>query len=656
MNDIIIENVSKMFKLYKKPFYKIVDVFGFSWLLKDYYNEFWALRDINLTFAEGEKVAFIGRNGAGKSTLLKLIAGNSNPTAGRIRIDGRVTALFTLGTGFHPDFSGRENIFASLAYQGVVGRKARNMFDEIVDFAELEEFIENPVKTYSAGMYARLAFSVATSIKPEILIIDEVLGAGDAYFNSKAMERMQQLTSGGSTVFFVTHDLLSAQRLCNRGIWIDRGKVLMDGDILEVVKAYSAETRKLEERRLKAKNMALSRKFMSTVDMATDDAQLLFRFIPETGDSGVTVSFRDISLYENGEIFANIRLGDTMDNDVSQESFLLVDEKKNSWSKPIKTENGWGRNFLFADSAYKSAPFVFRIPSYCLKSRLCLKLLYRDTASSRAFLEIYDGEKNYIKIGNLDFCDDREWKEKDFEIPGDALFPQISQGEEITVSSEEVSEMSDSIKESSDEELTSDASSISGNEIDCEAQTEVQEMSEPDEVFPPELVPPVAIDIDGSGEIDILRAFFCDEKDDARFTFLEGEVIRLIVDYRVNTSLPEFPWFACTIMTGQGLYVDNFWKKLSTDKPGIYTLTLTFDSIFLKREDYLCSIEFLKFVDEGDTTKMWPYYVLWDRRLEFKIQKEGLEAINRGIVQLNPVWNVTDGGEKAEKQEYKVLD
>lgn len=220
---IEINGLGKMYKLYKNNSDKYKDAFKLNFFKKDYYKEFWALRDINISINKGERVGLIGHNGAGKSTLLKTIIGRISPTEGSVRVNGKIQALLELGTGFHPEFTGRENIKAALMLVGCSYKQIDEMMDGIIDFAELEEYIDQPVKTYSAGMYARLAFSTATAIKPELLIIDEVLGAGDAYFSGKCVERMRSLTmDSGATVLFVSHDLASVQAICDRVIWPSR--------------------------------------------------------------------------------------------------------------------------------------------------------------------------------------------------------------------------------------------------------------------------------------------------------------------------------------------------------------------------------------------------------------------------------------------------
>lgn len=254
---VSLTNLSKMYRLYRRPADRVLDVLGLNrWLFwrRNYYDEFWAIRNLDLQISRGERIGIIGRNGAGKSTLLKLICGNLAPTEGSVQVGGSIQALMELGTGFHPEFTGRQNIHASLAYQGLPSHRIREKEAEIVDFAELEGFIDHPLKTYSTGMYTRLAFSTATAIDPDILIVDEVLGAGDAYFAGKCFERMRRITvDSGATVLFVSHDLASVQKLCDRVVWLDRGGVRMDGEPLDVSKAYYKTVQQEEAQRLLAR-------------------------------------------------------------------------------------------------------------------------------------------------------------------------------------------------------------------------------------------------------------------------------------------------------------------------------------------------------------------------------------------------------------------
>jgi lipopolysaccharide transport system ATP-binding protein len=202
-------------------------------------EEFWALRDISFDVSPGDRVGIIGRNGAGKSTLLKILSRITEPTEGRVRLRGRVASLLEVGTGFHPELTGRENIFLNGAVLGMTKVEIRRKFDEIVNFAEVEKFLDTPVKRYSSGMYVRLAFAVAAHLEPEILVVDEVLAVGDAAFQRKCLGKMEDVASQeGRTVLFVSHNMAAIQTLCRRAIWLNEGKVERDGEPEPVINAY----------------------------------------------------------------------------------------------------------------------------------------------------------------------------------------------------------------------------------------------------------------------------------------------------------------------------------------------------------------------------------------------------------------------------------
>jgi lipopolysaccharide transport system ATP-binding protein len=201
---------------------------------------FWALKDVSLDVHEGEVLGLIGRNGAGKTTLLKILSRITRPTTGFAEIHGRVGSLLEVGTGFHPELTGRENAFLSGAILGMSKRDITRKFDEIVAFAELEKFIDTPVKHYSSGMYVRLAFAVAAHLEPEILLVDEVLAVGDINFQKKCLGKMGDVARTGRTVVLVSHQLNQIRRLCHRVVWVDDGKVRLDGPAHEVVSAYES--------------------------------------------------------------------------------------------------------------------------------------------------------------------------------------------------------------------------------------------------------------------------------------------------------------------------------------------------------------------------------------------------------------------------------
>jgi lipopolysaccharide transport system ATP-binding protein len=201
-------------------------------------EEVWALKDVSFEVQPGEVLGVIGRNGAGKSTLLKVLSRITSPTSGQIDLRGRVGSLLEVGTGFHPELTGRENIYLNGAILGMGRREVARKFDDIVEFAEVERFIDTPVKRYSSGMYTRLAFAVASHLEPEILVVDEVLAVGDAAFQQKCLGKMGQVSRQGRTVLFVSHNMTAVKSLCMRAILIDGGEVALDGDVDEVVNRY----------------------------------------------------------------------------------------------------------------------------------------------------------------------------------------------------------------------------------------------------------------------------------------------------------------------------------------------------------------------------------------------------------------------------------
>ena len=205
---------------------------------KSQHAEFWALKDVSIEVSQGEVVGIIGRNGAGKSTLLKILSRITVPTKGRISIEGRIASLLEVGTGFHPELTGRENIYLNGAILGMTRAEIVRKFDEIVAFSEIEEFLDTPVKRYSSGMYIRLAFAVAAHLEPEILIVDEVLAVGDASFQKKCLGKMGSFARSGRTVLFVSHNIDAVRSLCQRAVWLKDGRVHRDGKADEIVEEY----------------------------------------------------------------------------------------------------------------------------------------------------------------------------------------------------------------------------------------------------------------------------------------------------------------------------------------------------------------------------------------------------------------------------------
>ena len=235
---IEVKNVKMKFKMSDEPLNSLKEIFTKAVTGKLKFNEFLALDDVSFNVEKGETLGLIGTNGAGKSTTLKIISGILKPTEGEIIIKGNIVPMLELGAGFDLELTGRENIYLNGAILGYSKEYLESKYDEIVEFAEIKEFIDMPIRNYSSGMMARLAFSIASVVQPEILIVDEILAVGDAKFQEKSLKRMQELMSGGATVLFVSHDLDKVEEMCDRVIWLEKGRIKKYGNAKEVCSAY----------------------------------------------------------------------------------------------------------------------------------------------------------------------------------------------------------------------------------------------------------------------------------------------------------------------------------------------------------------------------------------------------------------------------------
>jgi lipopolysaccharide transport system ATP-binding protein len=235
MNAIELERVAKVYRVYQSSRGILKELF----LRRQYHRPFWALRELSVDVAPGVTLGVVGDNGAGKSTLLKLITGTTEPSSGSVRVKGRIASLLELGTGFHPEFTGRENIHFSAVTSGVSRQESREKIDEIIRFAELEDFIDQPIRTYSSGMYMRLGFAVATAFDPDVLVIDEALAVGDHNFQQKCIERIHRFKQDGRNIVFCSHNLFQVRRLCDRAVWLHRGECRASGEAAEVVERYT---------------------------------------------------------------------------------------------------------------------------------------------------------------------------------------------------------------------------------------------------------------------------------------------------------------------------------------------------------------------------------------------------------------------------------
>ena len=235
---IRVEGLSKNFPVYAKPYHRLMQMVSSRAKKHRWFREFRALSDVNFEIHKGETVGIVGRNGSGKSTLLQIICGTLAPSTGSVEVQGRVAALLELGAGFNPEFTGRENVFMNGTLLGLTRQEIEGLFDQIVAFADIGEFIEQPVKSYSSGMYVRLAFAVAIHVKPDILIVDEALSVGDEAFQRKCYARIEAIRDAGATVLFVSHSALTVLELCNKAIMLDHGEVMSVGEPKAVVTRY----------------------------------------------------------------------------------------------------------------------------------------------------------------------------------------------------------------------------------------------------------------------------------------------------------------------------------------------------------------------------------------------------------------------------------
>jgi lipopolysaccharide transport system ATP-binding protein len=346
------KDLKKVYRLYSKPLYRFRDMFGMLGRTAGAFSEHAALDGVSLEIGRGEKVAIIGRNGAGKSTLLKLITRVIEPTAGAIDVEGQVHALLQIGTGFHPDFTGRENVLAYLAQLGVSGAEADRLCAAAVEFAELEEYIGQPLKTYSAGMAVRLMFSTSTALTPDILVLDEILGVGDAYFAQKSFERIHDLCdTTGTTLLLVTHDVYSAMKLCNRFVWLDRGRILMDGPSRDVVHAYERSIREQEEHRLRMKRIA------AAAHDAADGAAPLYGQFQRLGKAPPQgrVAIADMRIVSGSEELARLSMGAPMS---AGGLSLELKSGDGNWSDVVDFEGRPARCFLPHGSIFHRLPFL----------------------------------------------------------------------------------------------------------------------------------------------------------------------------------------------------------------------------------------------------------------------------------------------------------
>jgi len=244
---IDIKNISKRYRIYEKPIDRLLQILPWN-KNKNLSEEFWALKNIDMQVCKGDVIGLVGKNGAGKSTLLQLVCKTLEPTDGSIEVRGRIAALLELGSGFNPEFSGKENVYMSAAIAGLSKEETDRKYNDIVEFSGIGDFVNSPVKNYSSGMMVRLAFAVATSVEPDILVIDEALSVGDGAFARKSFDRIMQLKEGGCTILFCSHALYQVEVLCNKVMWLDKGEIQAYGEPSGVVNMYQKYLDNIDEK------------------------------------------------------------------------------------------------------------------------------------------------------------------------------------------------------------------------------------------------------------------------------------------------------------------------------------------------------------------------------------------------------------------------
>lgn len=593
------------------------------------YDQFWALDDISFTIRRGERVALVGRNGAGKSTLLRHISGELTASAGTIRVNGNVKALFGLGEGFHPEFSGYDNIKTALTLHGVRWKDIPRTVSEIIEFTELEDFIDRPLKEYSAGMYARLAFATATAAKPDILIIDEILGAGDAYFLGKCLQRIRDITSNGATVLFVSHDMGSALMLCERGIWIDRGKLRTDADMPTVAREYQAHIREEQELALRARSMRLSKKVV-----AQYSSGILLRFISpgETAPrepfyvSRIAWGKDDISLGE-------MELG-KLDTDGNMS--LIVDPQKNNWGKSARVHGRPCRPFADFGGAYVHAPFMLnQAPEN--HEALWLEMDVLPSLTHQVELQLFseaDGEYRTIVV--VPPVEEPQWQTIRTRLHVGTTDLLVAKQARKFVNLDELRD-SDVVESVSDNLLADSHNAIESGEGNNTAPRkrgdgQLTQSDVSNAVFLGRARPKASI-----------RKFeFVDAEERPRHTLISGDPVRGVLEFEA-IDLPDCPIAVVAIYSPDGNVISQMISPLKSSDEGIlegqYRFVLCLDELLIGPGDYIASVALFHELNASKPPEDCAYD-LRDREYALKILDKEYTAFPLGLVRQKPYWTL----------------
>lgn len=611
MNAIEINSIGKMYKLFDKTSDRIMDAFGIDrikfWDKTPKYKEFWALRDVNLTVAKGERIGIIGRNGAGKSTLLKLITGNILPTEGTIRVNGKIQALMQLGTGFHPEFTGIENIRTSLSYNGISKKRALELENEIIEFSELEDYINQPIKYYSAGMYSRLAFAVSTALEPDILIIDEVLGAGDAAFTTKCAERMKKLTHDtGATVLFVSHSMDSVLEICEKAILLERGCIVESGSALAVSKIYNQKIRQEEEMRLKAKEYKISKKTVESLTIDEFNQVILFRFCTNRDHPVFKHKIFKCQLQQGETVLAEIFVGAPMDNDESSLNRVLDGNSFMDWDKPRKGNRGFFRYYMNKEGINCHAPFQLAIPKHIKIREVALKIDAEVDSREAIYVEQFMGE-GYQRLGTLDSSSNQ------------FIF---SLAEPLKLLEKDKKESVISVKGEKKENL------------DAPADQKIQEY---DELLRKN-------SIYGSQELIIKNIDILDDQEKSKRIFTMGCFMQFKITLSPQTPIDRFT-IVIDIMTRTGKVISQVFCESEdleiVDINSDLEIRASYNPIRFGEDEYMVSIGVFKYCNYASESENEAYCVA-DRAVFFKIQQKEQIKKSMGAFAHPCIWSYRD--------------
>lgn len=606
-NDVAIDirSAGKCFFLYNSSLDEALDGIGLGNITgaRGRAKEFWVFRDLNLKIKRGARIGLIGENGAGKSTLLKIIAGVTPPTEGEILIRGSVEPLFQSGVGFHPDLTGRENIRAFFALRGMSSSELDYWEQDVIEFVELGHFIDQPIRTYSMGMLARLSFATSTCICPEVLIIDEVLGAGDAYFAGKSLERMKRLTSDeNSTVLFVSHDLSVLQQLCNEAVWINHGEIAATGKPHDVVKSYLDYTDVKTELRYKTQELWSKHPEMQKVSRPDElYEEHIFQF--RVNNSTKKIKIYNCSLYANNQKIQEIKLGCARDNDMNKTSYLIEEATKCAWSRPFFERSG-GAYRTLENASGCLARFVFCEPLIqVLNERNFTLAIAHDSLSSQdeIFVDLWDHEKQcYVPLGQLNT-----------EVPIE------KSGRFESYFSFELSSILANDEKSSQEVLDKEEVVV---QFDGTRTQENEKLESTDATCEP---------------IKIESVEFINDLGEHKRTLHERENLTVRINYKVMRPV-ENPIFALTIHSTDGVQIGHYNNKLLKIDMGVLNASGFIDFNFcpfrVGAGEYMVSAAILKYLDVKNWLAPPPVYDRFNRSFMLTVLPDKMINKKLGIV------------------------